>query len=131
VGCETAVWLAQQGNKVTVIEVLSDLMLRKPRVFHANRTMLVDMLRFHGVKILTNTRPIEVTDEGLLIQTACNKKETLQSDTVVLSVGVESDRKLYEALLGERPNLYLIGDAREPRNIMGAIWDAFEVARAI
>jgi 2-enoate reductase len=33
--------------------------------------------------------------------------------------------------LGERPNLYLIGDAREPRNIMGAIWDAFEVARAI
>jgi hypothetical protein len=34
-------------------------------------------------------------------------------------------------LKGNLTNLYLIGDAREAKNIMNAIWDAYEVARAI
>jgi len=131
VGCETAIWLAQQGKKVTLIEMLGDLMAGKPPVIHMNRMMLLDLLQFNKVEILTHTRLTEVTDEGILLVSASKKKESLKADTVVLGVGLEPDKKLYEALSGERPNLYLIGDAREARNIMGAVWDAYEVARAI
>jgi 2-enoate reductase len=52
------------------------------------------------------------------------KKTTLNADTLVLSVGLTSKQELYETLAGKIPNLYLIGDARETRNIMGPIWDA-------
>ena len=37
----------------------------------------------------------------------------------------------HRLLKGNLANLYLIGDAREAKNIMNAIWDAYEVARAI
>jgi 2-enoate reductase len=59
------------------------------------------------------------------------RKTTLNADTLVLSVGLISDRQLYETLAGKIPNLYLIGDVRETRNIMGAIWDAYEVVRTL
>ena len=131
VGCETAAWLAQQGKRVTVLEMLGDLMVGSPPVFHMNRMMMLDMLRFHRVKILINTRLIEVVDDGVLLLGSSPNKERLKADTVVLAVGLEPDGGLYRALLGKRPNLYLIGDAREARNIMGAVWDAYEVARAI
>ena len=49
------------------------------------------------------------------------KKTTLRADTLLVSVGLTPDRQLYETLVGKTPNLYLIGDARETRNIMGAI----------
>ena len=37
----------------------------------------------------------------------------------------------HRLLKGNLANLYLIGDAREAKNIMNAIWDAYEVARVI
>jgi 2-enoate reductase len=131
VGCETAVWLAQQGKRVTLIEMLWDLMVGKPPVYHMNRIMLLDMLRFNKVEILTNTRLTEVTDDGILCMGSSQKKEERKTDTVILAVGLEPDKRLYQALQEVRPKPYLIGDAREARNIMGAVWDAYEVARAI
>ncbi|MBW2203900.1 MAG: hypothetical protein JRF52_07295 [Deltaproteobacteria bacterium] len=44
---------------------------------------------------------------------------------------IDDGVNLLDASAGKTPNLYLIGDAREARNIMGAVWDAYEVARAI
>jgi 2-enoate reductase len=55
----------------------------------------------------------------------------MEYNTMVFSLGFRPDRRLYESLLGKVPELYLIGDAREARNIMGAVWDAYEVARGI
>jgi len=129
VGCETAIWLAQQGKRITLVEMLPELMIRNP-VPHANRMMVLDMLRFNRVEIMTGARLAEVTADGLLIETRSEKKD-VKGDTIVLAIGLEPDEELYRALLGKIPNLYLIGDAREARNIMGAIWDAYEVARAI
>ena len=44
---------------------------------------------------------------------------------------MEPDRELYRSLLGMLPSVYLVGDAQEVRNVMGAVWDGYEVARAI
>jgi 2-enoate reductase len=93
--------------------------------------MVLDMLKFHHVTVMTGTRLVEVTDGGGRLMDADFKKTTLNADTLVLSVGLTSDRQLYETLAGTIPNLYLIGDARETRNIMGAIWDAYEVVRTL
>ena len=131
VGCETAAWLAQQKKKVTVVEMLADLMVGKPPVAHMNRVMLLDMLRFHGVEILTNIRATEVTDGAVLLTGTSPKKKEQMADTVIIAAGLVPDRELYHALLRVRPTPYLIGDAREARNIMGAVWDGYEVARAL
>jgi 2-enoate reductase len=131
VGCETGLWLSQQGKKVAVIEKLDDLLIGARPIPWMNRVMLLDLLKFHQVEVMTNFSLFEVTDQGAVIINEASQKETLPADTVIIAVGLESDQGIYRQLHGDLTNLYLIGDAREAKNIMNAIWDAYEVARTI
>ncbi len=130
VGCEVALWLAQQGKGVTVVEMLPELMTAT-HVPHPNRIMLLDLLKLRGVEALTDHCLLEVTDEGAVLMSGTSGKREVKADTVVLSVGLRPNRDLYDALRGKVPNLHLIGDARKAHNIMNSIWDAYEVARGI
>ncbi len=131
-GSETALWLAQQGKQVTLVEMLPELMMagRVP-IPHANRLMLSDLLRFHHVEVLTDCAVVEVQEEGVVLMANGSQRKEIEADTVGLSVGLKPCRELYDSLIGKVPSLYLIGDAREVRNVMGSVWDAYEVARAI
>ncbi|AOQ25019.1 Cinnamate reductase [Moorella thermoacetica] len=130
-GCETALWLAQQGKDVTIIEILDDLMRAGIPVPYMNRMMLLDLLKMNGVKWLTETSVLEVTDDGVTLISKTYQRSTLPADTVILAVGFAADQRLYNALRDKIPNLYLIGDSREPRNILAAIWEGYEVGRGI
>jgi len=59
------------------------------------------------------------------------RREVLPADTVILAVGLESVQDVYRSLQGRLTDLYVIGDARKAWNMMNAIWDAYEVARAL
>lgn len=132
IGCETALWLAQQGKKVTIIEQLSKLMMaRRIPVPHMNKIMILDLLQFHKVETLMNCRPTEVTNQGITLIGGDFKTKTVEADTVVISVGLRPERQIYDELIGKVAHLYLIGDAREIGSVMGSVWDAFEVARVI
>lgn len=130
IGCETALWLAQQGRQVTIVEALKGLMQSGSRVPRPNMMMLRDLLKFHKVDVLTDTCLLEVTDDGVTVDKS-SEKMTLPADTVVIAVGLCPDRELYSSLKDSVPNLHLVGDAVEARNIMHAIWDAYEVSRKI
>lgn len=129
-GCETALWLRQKNKQVTLIEMLPELMGGVDPVPHANRTMLLDMLKFNGVTILTNTRLQKVTIEGVQVINENLEEKLIPAESVVLSVGMKPDQHLYWDM-GSRSNIYLIGDSRDPKNILNAIWDAYEVTRSI
>ena len=131
IGCETALWLAQQGKKVTIVEILSDLMIGGIPVQHMNRLMLLDLLRFHRVEVFTNTSLLEVTENGVDLLDGGSRKRNFPADTVVLAVGLKPDQELYQTLKGQTPDVYAIGDSRKAQNIMNSIWDAYEVARMI
>lgn len=131
IGCETALWLARQGRQVTIVEILPKLMRGGLPVPEMNRLMLLDLLAFHHVRILTGTRLKEITGENVLVSDGKTETEVLQADTVVISVGLKPENGLYKQLQGEFARLYPLGDCREPRNIMAAVWDAYEVARGI
>jgi 2-enoate reductase len=130
VGCEISLWLSQQGKKVTVVEKLDDLLVGRP-IPWMNRVMLLDLLKFHKVEVMTNASLSEVTDKGAVVVNKDSRIETLPADTVIIAVGLESEQGIYRLLQGNLTSLYLIGDAREAKNIMNAIWDAYEVARSI
>jgi len=72
-----------------------------------------------------------VIGEGAVVIDKDLRKETLRADTIILAVGLEPEQGIYRLLKGHLADLHLIGDAREAKNIMNAIWDAYEVARAI
>jgi 2-enoate reductase len=130
IGCETAVWLAEQGKQVTLVEMLPELMGGFLAVPLMNRMMLTDLLALNKVHILTNVSIREITDEGL-VATVNGEERLIKAHTVVIAAGLKSDDGLYQALKGRFPTVYMVGDCREPRNIMGAVWDGFEVGRTV
>jgi 2-enoate reductase len=131
IGCEIALWQAQQGKKVTIVEKLDTLMSTDPPVPHANKMMILDLLKLYGVNILTHTNLLDEKEEKVVVSTQSFSTSTFKADTVVLAAGMEPIRDLIHELRGKIPNIYLIGDSRQVQNIMGAIWDAYEVARAV
>ncbi len=130
VGCETALWLAQGGRQVAIVEALDRLMAVNRPLCHANSEMLERLIPFRGIQVLTGARVKGYGGGQLQVETREGAKE-LVCDTVVLSVGFREENSLYQALEGKVDELYLLGDARKVANIMYAVWDAFEVANHI
>jgi 2-enoate reductase len=130
IGCETALWLADQRKSVTIVEVRDRLLDVNGPLCHANSDMLLALIPFKGIRVLTSTR-VKGYQEGLLICDTPDGPEHLNCDAVILAVGYEPDRSLFEAVRFNVPEIYLLGDARRVANIMYAVWDAFEVANGI
>ena len=131
VGCETALWLARQGKSVTLVEMLDELMMTDPPTPHVTKLMIRDMLALEKVEIITGARLVEIHDTGVRCLNGDSREINPAADSVVLSLGLSPDRELYQRLMWTTPHLYLVGDAREARNVMGAIWDAYEVIRGL
>ena len=124
-GCETALWLAKQGKKVTILEILPQLI---PGIHRANRDMLLDLLEDSAVDILTNIKVQEITDNGVVCIDRKLNTRRIDADTVVLAIGLKPDKKLYNSLAGETREIYEIGDCKKPRKIGDAIWEATMLA---
>lgn len=130
VGCETALWLAQNGIHVTIVEALDKVMAVNGPLCAANKEMLEALLPFNGVEIITGAKVTEFANGKVKVDTKEGSK-TIMSDSVILSVGYKEENTLYNNLQFDIPDLYLLGDAKKVSNIMYAIWDAFEVANHI
>ena len=128
VGCETALYLAQEGKNVAIVEVLDAV----ARDMHwLNRLHLLRLLADADVKIFTNTNILEITGEGVAIADEQGKRSTLECDTVVLALGFRPDGGLFQDLEGKVPEVYAVGDCVEPRKVMNAIWEGFRIARLL
>lgn len=130
VGCETALWLAQEGKHVTIVETLDRLMAVNKPLCHANSEMLERLLPFHGVETLVSSSVQKYENGKLLVKTPQGEQQ-LDCDTVILSVGFREDRGVFDAWENSAKEIYLLGDAKKVANIMYAVWDAFEVANHI
>lgn len=131
VGCETALWLQNQGKKTAIVEMLPMICGGPHNMPFMNWDMLKDLLIYNKVNLLTSSKVKSIGDNQVVVETP-NGEKNLPADTVVLAVGYKSNSALYDELNKnlEVP-LYNLGDSREVHNIMSAIWDAYEVARSI
>jgi 2-enoate reductase len=129
VGCETGLWLAQQGKDVTIVEMLGDIAGGPHGMPFMNYDMLKDELAFHKVKIYTRSKVASACGSEISLSTPEGDIGIL-TDTVITAVGYRPDNSLYNELKDalEVP-VYNIGDSRNVHNIMYAIWDAYEIAR--
>jgi 2-enoate reductase len=127
VGCETALYLAQEGKRVTVVELYTAMR----DTCWINALDLKERLDKANAKILTHTNVLEIKHDGLVIADEQGKKSTLEADTIILAAGLEPNRELLEALQDKLPEVYSIGDCVESRQVMSAMWEGFHTARLI
>lgn len=127
-GCETAELLLDKGKKVSLIEVLPELL---PRTKSLPREELLKRLKAKNLNILSSANAAAITDGQVTVVDSQGEQINLAADTVVFAVGVEPLRDLYHKLEGKIKQIYLIGDAEEPGNVGHALRTALKIAVAI
>ena len=127
VGCETALWLAEQGRKVTVVARHDTLR----EMFWINRLDIYEKLDAADAVIMRYTNVIEITDDGVIVADKQGDKKTLDAETIVLAVRLEPDRGLLDALEGTVPEIYAIGDCVDSRLVSDAINEGYRLARLV
>ncbi len=81
-----------------------------------------------GVTILTSTEVKELGKGYALVEDASGMRRIDGFDTIVLAVGSKPDDHIARSLEGKVPELYVIGDASEPRETLEAVYEGEEVA---
>jgi thioredoxin reductase len=74
---------------------------------------------------------VEINDQGLKIVDKDGETRTLKADTIVPAFPLTPDMALYESLKGKIPELYAVGDCKDPLLIADAIGTASQTARNI
>jgi 2,4-dienoyl-CoA reductase (NADPH2) len=82
-----------------------------------------------GVKTITGARATAVTEDGLRIQKD-TREELLPADSIIIATGSKSENTI-PSLKDLAPVVYVIGDAKKPRNAMEAIREGFVTGLAI
>lgn len=82
-----------------------------------------------GVRILTSTRVKAMGKGYVMIEDASGVRKLDGFDSIVLALGAERPNDdLYKELEGKVSELYVIGDARQPREIVDAVYEGEEIA---
>ena len=123
VGCEAALYLARQGKKVTVVEMMDQPALDFNFV---NRPLLLELLDEEGVRVLPGTVVECITEDGATVVDLNGARTELRADTVVASLGMTPRAGLVDELCSCAPIVHVIGDARRPRQIIDAVREGFE-----
>jgi len=135
VGCETADFLAETGDNpvvgrtvVTIVEMLEGVALD---MANEPRHLLMQRLRDKGVRILTSARVKEILDDGVLFVRDGQEESIHNVDTIVLALGARAVDHLSKKIRDKVTEVYVIGDAKEPRKVLEATAEGAEVGRRI
>jgi 2,4-dienoyl-CoA reductase-like NADH-dependent reductase (Old Yellow Enzyme family)/thioredoxin reductase len=127
VGSETALYLAQQGKDVTLIEMLPMVAADIAVIRNPLTAALIDA----KVKIITGTKIIAINDNGVTAISPDKNIVNIPGDKVLLALGMATDNKLYQAVREKVNEVYVIGDAAEPRRVGEAVHEGYRVGSVI
>jgi 2,4-dienoyl-CoA reductase (NADPH2) len=81
--------------------------------------------------MLTSTRAIQFEKGGLLAEDPHGKKRLEGFDSIVVSLGASSNDEIVRSIRHKASQVYVIGDASKPRELMEALYEGEEVALKI
>ena len=151
VGLETALYLANQGtlspealhflmaNRAESIETLTELLNRGIKevtvvemtkkagndIGLTTRWTVTGELKRLGVRVMTETRAVGITPEGLEIERK-GSINLLAADSIVIAAGSRPENALANKIQDLAAEILVVGDAKTPRNALEAIREGFE-----
>ncbi len=126
-GLETALKLVEEGNRVMVVEMASEI---GPGAYVQNLDDVMLRLKLYNPVFITSHKLVEIREGRIVLEhVKSGDRATRQVDQVVLSVGVKGDDALAKELKGRFPRVKVIGDAHQVGRIGDAVRDGFDAAR--
>lgn len=119
-GAQTAEYLAARGHKVTVVEILDCI---AEDAAPADRELLLSRLDDLGVRVLTRTRLLDISNDEITVESP-DGKATIPANTIVLCTGMVSNDGIAEEMRAVVQKVVVVGDALQPRKATEAIAEA-------
>ena len=127
VGIEIAIFLADQGREVTLVELMDHPSLENAAM-HAMAVM--KEMRVKNIPMRLSTKATKITPDGVEIEGA-EGKGFLQASTVIYAAGMRAQRDEAIALSQCAPQFIMLGDCQAPKNIIAATQPAHTAAMLI
>ncbi|MDR1068340.1 MAG: FAD-dependent oxidoreductase [Clostridiales Family XIII bacterium] len=127
VGLELGIFMALDGRRIIVLEMMDELNL-DPFGMHT-MAIMNEMARL-GIDLRLSTKALDITENSIVTEGPYGREE-LPADTVVYATGQIPLRDDAIALSGVAPEFYQIGDCLAPRNILAATKEAYAIAHDI
>lgn len=124
VGCETGEKLAGD-NEVTMVEMMPAF---ARDMEGKGRKVLLRELQEKGVDMLSNTAFVKISGDSVYLNRKGVTEIVAGVDIVVWATGRRSLSELSKAFEEKGVPCAVIGDAAEPRHILGAVHEAFDLA---
>ena len=125
VACDTAVFLADKGKGVVMVEILDSIAAES---YVAERKAIGYRLATNGVTVLIGVKQEEGTAKGLTIIDRYGRPCSIEADTIVIAAGATPNDELTKLLKDKVQELYSIGDCVKPRKIINAIADGANIS---
>ena len=127
-GAEIADFLSEKGKEVTLVEMREAIAL--DLVGHL-QYFLNRRLKEKNVQILTSTRVVRLDETKIWLEDARGIRALEGIDAIVTAMGAKPNHELARSLKGKVAEVYLIGDASQPREVMEALLEAAETGQKI
>jgi 2,4-dienoyl-CoA reductase-like NADH-dependent reductase (Old Yellow Enzyme family)/thioredoxin reductase len=127
VGCEAADQLSEAGKKVILVEVLPEIASGGDA---DTKAYFNSKFKKNGVEVFTGSNLDRVENNIAILQRG-KEEIQVQVGTVVCAVGADPNDELSHELLSAGFSLIKIGDCDQPRTILEAIQEGFEVGRSV
>jgi len=124
-GCELAEFLVKRGRDVTIVDTGE---IRGEGMIHHLQQQLFYWFEKKGVILMPGVKLIEITHEGLTVSDKEGKRQIIPADTIIPALPLSPNKALVEKIKGIVPEVYAVGDCRQPQLIVDAIADGSRTA---
>lgn len=123
-GCEAAIHLAQEGKKITIVEMRDEL---APDANVRHRPLLLKQI--DGLaEVRTGLKGLEVTAEGVICEDRVKQRHLVKGGSVICALGQRARTDVVEALRDTAPYVAVIGDCAKVSTITNAVYQGYHAA---
>ncbi len=126
--CDRVTELIQKSFKdITIVEMLDSI---GRDIGKSTRWVALKELSRAGVKMLTKTKALKITEDGVIVKNESGDEYKIPADTIIIAVGYKPDNTLEEKLKKKvnAEKIHIIGDAKKVRKLPDAIHEGFKIA---
>ena len=130
IGMEIGLELAEQeGKDVSIVEMTDELAAQGNMLYRIalrHKYEVLDNMKFYMNSICT-----QIKEDEVIIKNNAGEEQVIKADTVILAVGVKTNREFVDSFYDLDADIYEIGDAVRPRKLFEAISEGYGVASFI
>lgn len=129
VGCETAAYMKETAEEVTIVEMLPDILAIADHCLN-NDQALRTMIKERNVGVIGNAKVTKIAPDSVSY-TKDGQDHKIECDTVIIAAGYKPNNQLESELNGKVENLTVVGDAEAPRKILTAVHEGYHAIRVM